>query len=176
MIVQIGLEILFVLLIFFLATNWWQLRKRPAFLKRAVNDDEVLSRIITRQTLSNPPADAAVYAKKNPVGYFLNIAVLVDADKLSQRRPAILISLLCVGLFIASYYLGLAYLGINLGVFFLLAFAPITDAAKSNALQHIYQVAYILHIWRYENPVECDEWVARAVALRKLYDAVKRAS
>jgi cation transport regulator ChaC len=76
----------------------------------------------------------------------------------------------------ASVVLGSTCLLINLGIFLLVGFVPIMESAKQNADEQILTLGVILYKWRSENALECDEFVARAHSLRKLYDAVLRAT
>jgi hypothetical protein len=72
--------------------------------------------------------------------------------------------------------MGLVYLAINVGLFFLTALVPISSSARMNATDHILTIGVILHQWRLAKPADCDRWIDDAWSLRPLYDAVKKAS
>lgn len=155
---------------------WWQLRKRAKFLRHALSNERLLDFFITKEILVNPPSQIWPYTLKNSIGYFVNIDVVVKADQRSQRVPKI-ISLVCLLLIFGfSFYLGYPYMAINFGLFCLAGFMPMTQPAKGNAVEQIVTLAVILYRWRTENSVECDDWVAQARSLQKLYGAVQKAS
>lgn len=78
--------------------------------------------------------------------------------------------------FAASYYfLGAAFLIINLVIFFALSLLPLTESAQFNALQQVWTLGLILYEWHKEDPTECAQWVERG-ALRPLYNAVIKKS
>lgn len=154
---------------------WWQLRKRAKFLRHVLSNQSFLDFFITREILVNPPAQIWPYTQKNPIGYFVNIDVVVKADRSSQRVTKI-ISLVCLLLIFGfSLYLGYAYMAINFGLFCLVGFMPMTQPAKGNAVEQIVTLAVILYRWRTENSAECDNWVAQGRSLQKLYGSVQKA-
>lgn len=175
MLLHIIIEIVLALVIFFAAQAIWQIRKREKFLKHVVCNPPFLESMISRERLVNPPERISIFAQKNEVGYILNMKCVVDADKASQRRAAMIFAVVVAAILIGSYFLGVFYLLINLVLLCLAASIPISRSAQSNALEHVFTIALILHKWRLENPSECDEWIAYAKSLRPIYEAVKKA-
>jgi hypothetical protein len=100
---------------------------------------------------------------------------LIDADRASQRRAAMTFAAVVAAVLIGSYFLGAVYLLTNLVLLCLAASVPISRPAQSNALEHVFTIALILHRWRLENATECDQWIDYAKSLRPLYEAVKKA-
>jgi hypothetical protein len=169
---RIAVEILLGLITFFAGGLYWQLRKRAKFLAEAITCQPLLDQFISRETLEGASPMVTPFAEKK-VTYALNVQLVVDADTASQRRTTFIFVLVLAATLIVSYFLGMVYLGINIVLFFISAFSPISPSARSNALQHILALALILHRWRAENPAECDEWVARVPSLGPIYDAVR---
>lgn len=154
---------------------WWQLRKRAKFLRHALSNQRLLDFFITKEILVNPPSQIWPYTLKNSIGYFVNIGTVVDADRSSQRVTKIIASVCLLLIFGFSSYVGYPYIAINFGLFCLVGFVPMTQPAKGNAVEQIVTLAVILYRWRTENLVECENWVAQAHSLQKLYGAVQKA-
>ena len=172
MIARIAVEIVLAIITFFAGGLFWQLRKRARFLAEAIRSEPLLNQFISRETLDSASPMVTPFAEKK-VTYALNVQLVVDADAASQRRTMFMFVLILAATFVGSYFLGVTFLVINLVLFFLSAFSPISPSARSNALQHILALALILHRWRTENPRECDEWVARVPSLAPIYNAVR---
>lgn len=166
-------EIALAVLTVFVASIFWQLVKRKSYLRQAVGNKAILDACISHDVLVNPPARLEPYFEKNEIGYFVNIDSVVKADQASQQRIKIVAVVILILVFIGSFYLGYQYLAINVALLLLLGFSRISESAKANALEQILTIAIILHRWRIENPVECDEWVGKADTLKELYGTVK---
>jgi hypothetical protein len=115
-----------------------------------------LDGFVSKERLANPPSRIEPYLRKNSIGYFVNIDVVVKADHSAQRMPKVISSICLLLILGVSLYLGYAYLAINLVLFFSLGFSPIHESAKRNALEHVATLAVILYRWHEENPAECD--------------------
>lgn len=176
MIVHLLVEFVLAAATLFLGSVWWQLRKRAKFLRQTMSNQSFLDAFISNETLVNPPSQIEPYLRKNSIGYFVNIDVVLKADHSSQRVPKVISSVCLLLVLSASLYLGCAYLAINLGLLALLGFVPLNESAKFNALEQIVTLAVILYRWREENPRECDDWITQARSLQKLYAAVQKAS
>jgi len=172
MIARIAVEIVLGLITFFAGGLFWQLRKRARFLAGAIRSEPLLNEFISRETLQSASPMVTPFAEKK-LTYALNVQLVVDADAASQRRTMCILVLILTAAFVGSYFLGIIYLAINVALFFISALSPISPSARSNALQHILALALILYRWRAENPLECDEWVARVPSLGPIYNAVK---
>jgi hypothetical protein len=176
MTLRILVGIVLAALTFFAGGTLWQLRKRKVFLRGASASQPFLERLISQEKLATPPSQIEPYLAKNEIGYFINIASVVSADRRSQRLPGIVSFGALLLVLLGSFYLGYAYLGFNVALICLLGFQPISHAAKLNALEHIFTIAAILYRWRAEDPHECDEWVGHVPALGEIYKAVVAAS
>ncbi len=173
---HIIVEVVLAVAALFLGNVWWQLRKRAKFLRQVASSQSYLDGFISKEILLHPPSQIEPYLSKNSIGYFINIDVLLKADRSSQRTPRVISSACLLVVLGASLYLGYAYLAVNLVLLSLLSFTPITESAKHNALEQIVTLAVILYRWREENAVECDNWVTQARSLHTLYAAVRRAA
>ena len=158
----------------FAGQTFWQLRKRERFLKDAIRTPAFLESLISRERLTSPPPHVLAFVQKNEVGYVLNMKCVMDADRASQRRVAILFSAVIAAILVGSYFMGLVYLAINVVLFFVTASVPIASSAQSNAMEHIFTVGLILHRWRLEDAKQCDEFVEHAWSLRPLYEVVRK--
>jgi len=172
MVLRILGEIALAVVAFFVGATLWQLQKRKAFLKGASTSEPFLGRLITRKTLANPPSQIEPYLAKNNIGYFINIEVVVSADRRSQRLPSIIALGGLLLILLGSFYLGYEFLAINVALICLLGCQPVSHAAKLNACEHIVTIAAILFRWRAEDPDGCDKWVGHVPALSELYKAV----
>jgi len=179
MLLHIIIEIVLAIAVLFASQTFWQLRKRERFLKQVICDPLLLQSLISLETLASPPPHisflASLPAQKNEVRYVLNIKCVSDADRTTQRRVLFAFAVPIIAIFIGSCFLGTLYLTINVVLFLSAAFAPISSSAQSNALDHIFTIAVILHKWRLDKPAECDKWIEDAWSLRPLYEAVKKA-
>lgn len=161
---------------FFVGGTLWQLRKRKVFLRGASASQPFLGSLISRETLAKPPSQIEPYLAKNEIGYFINIGVVVSADRRSQRLPWTIAFGVLLLVLLGSFYLGYTCLAINVALICLLGFQPISHSAKLNACEHILTIAAILYRWRAEDPNACDEWVGHVPALGEIYKAVVAAS
>ena len=174
MLLHIIIEIVLAVAMLFAASTFWQLRKRAKFLKEAMCSPPFLESLISREWLASPPPRVLAFTQLNKLGYVFNIKIVVDADRVSQRKVTLFHAVAVVVIFIGSYFLGPLYLAINFILFFLTAIGPISLPAKNNAAEHILTIGLILHKWRLTNASECDEWIEHAWSLRPLYEAVKK--
>jgi hypothetical protein len=172
---QLGLELVLGVAVLFAGTTFWQLHKREKFLQRTIREPKSLRPPLSLHTLSDPPAQVAIFAQKSEMGYPLNIKVVIEADRRSQRYPKLISVTVLVFLLAASYFLGAVFLVVNSLLFLLLSLGGLTQSARLNASQQVLALAVILYRWRTEDPVRCDEWVQKAPSLHPLYEAVRAA-
>jgi hypothetical protein len=175
MLIRIIIEIILAAAMLHPAFMFWQLRKRKRFWKQAIHDRAFCESLISRESLANPPSDVLSYVRSPPTeaGYMWNLKVLFDADKRALRRFSILYGALIAAILIASFFLGLVFLAINVVLFFLAVFVPIRTDACSDASENIFTIGLILHKWRLDNAAECDQFVEQAYGLRTVYEAVR---
>lgn len=174
MFVIILIEVIILVAILFVGHSLWQLFKRDRFMKNVVGNQSLLDQFISKDLFVNPPQRVALFAQKNDIGWFMNIQILLRADKSTQRRIEAAYLILVLLLLAGSYLLGIGFLIINSICFLLLNFFPVSDTAKRNALENLHCLALILHRWRSDNTLECDQWIQQATSLQKLYNAVKQ--
>jgi len=174
MLMKIIIEIVLGIVMLFAGHTFWQLSKRKRFLKAAIQTPELLESLISREILSSPPPHLLVYVQNSKLGYALNIKCVLDADRASQRQVFIFSVFIIIAILLGSYFMGFVYLAINIAVFLIPMFEPISPSAKTNALEQILTIGLILHQWRIDNAKACDEFVKRAWSLRPLYDFVRR--
>lgn len=177
LLIHIGIEIVLVIATLFAGNIFWELRKRDRFLKQIICNQSFLETLITRQVLVNASQHRyiAPLIKKNDIGWFLNIQCVTNADIASNKKIAVLHTIILAVILMASLFLGVPYLVINLIVFILLQFGRISKSAQNNAIDHILTIALILDKWRSDNATECEDWIEQAHSLRPLYNAVRDA-
>jgi hypothetical protein len=170
---HIVLEIILALVAIASGTTFWQIEKRARFLARAAFDPHLLATIISRDVLSNPPPEVALFAERDDIGYFINIDVVRSADRRSQRLPKVCAVVLFLFTVSVSYLMGAVYAIVSCALFLFPALIGLSPSARRNAIQHVQTVAVILYRWRSENATDCDEWVGHAPSLQPLYEVVK---
>src|SRR4051794_21715387 len=90
MIIRITSEIMLAVVTFLAGGVFWQFPKRTKFLKAAMCSETFLREFITRGALESPSPMNAEFAQKftnDASGYVVNIKILFDADRISQRPP-----------------------------------------------------------------------------------------
>jgi hypothetical protein len=166
-----------ILSLIILGSIWfWQFPKRGAFLHMTMRNETFLQGFLTAELLDHPHAAAEIYARPNEAGHFLNLAVLIQADRRSQRLPFLLLATFLLICFVLSYFLGVRYLILNLVLFLLIRLLPAEDSVRNNALSHIVEIGVILRRWHRENPGECDNFVRETKTLIPIYSVIKQLS
>jgi hypothetical protein len=160
------IEIVLALITLYASMGFWQLRKRKRFGTLVSGTPALLERFITRELLTNPPANVRLFAGKGQFGYVNRLTDLVLADVTSQRQTSMLLAAV----------LGVTYLALNIALCFLPAFIPVLEETQLNAIEHILAIAVIIDQWRRENATECEELMGQSLAnFRPIFDVVKRA-
>ena len=175
MITKIVIEVVLVIITFFAGGLFWHLQRRGKYLAQIICNEPFLSQFVSRDALESASPMITPFAEKNQVGYFLNIKLVIDADRISQRRTKLIFLAILAAAFTGSYFLGVPYLAVSIVIFFLSGLGPLSPSVQSSALQHVLAIALILDRWRTENTAECEQWIEQARSLRPLYNAVKAA-
>ena len=166
-------EVILAFIIFYAGKMLWQLFKRGRFLKEMAQSQAHMTAFISIDMLNVFSKKNPVYVTKGPQGYVGNISLLTDIDLTTQRRMKLLFGLVTILALIISGYLSNLFFWINVLLFFLMGFYPLTESGRRNALEHLITVGAILYKWREENQKECDEWIEQASSLKELYALVK---
>ena len=173
MIIRIAIEVVIAILLLMIGNTLWEFPKRAKFLKRAISDQQFLLSFLTPVTFDSLSPAITAYADQCDGNYMVSMGALAHADRVSQRRVKLLTGAVVLALLVGSYFLGPLYLAISIAVFLFSALGSIGSAARTNALDHILAVSYILHRWHLADPVGCEKWVERAYTLKPLYSVVK---
>ncbi len=179
MIAKVAVEIGLAAFIFLVGGLFWQFFKRTKFLRVAICSEPFLQEFVTRRALDSPSPMNNHFARrlsKDANGYALNIKIVLDADRISQRRFQSFVGVAVLAALIGSYFLGPGYFAINFGIFLLTALVPISQSTQMSALDQVLALALILHRWDLEDGDECARWIEQAWSLRPLYNSVKQAS
>jgi len=172
-ILHIALRIILVIAMCFVSSAFWQLLKRDRFLKQTMRDQHCLEGFISWDALKDAPLRIAPYLERCEMGYFINIASVVRADRSALRRAKILFTFLLILILVCTYFAGMLFILINCIIFLLFVLPPLSQAGQHSALEQVLTLALILHKWRSENSEECDQWIEQASSLRPLYNVVK---
>jgi hypothetical protein len=173
MIIRIVIEVLFAITLLMVGNTLWEFPKRAKFLKRAISDQQFLLSFITPVTFDSLSPAITAYADHCDGNYMVSIGALAHVDRVSQRRLKFLTGAVVLALLVGSYFLGPIYLVISIAVFVFSGMGSIGSAARTNALDHILALSYILHRWHLEDPAGCEKWVQQAYTLEPLYSVVK---
>jgi hypothetical protein len=173
MIIRIAIEVVIAIVLVMIGNTFWEFPKRAKFLKRAISDQQFLLTFLTPVTLDSLPPAITAYADHCDGNYMASIVAVADADRVSQRRLKLVMGTVVVALLVGSYFLGPAYLLVGIGVFLFSGLGSIGSAARTNALDHILALSYLLHRWHLADPTGCEKWVEQAYTLKPLYSVVK---
>ncbi len=174
MLLKIFLEALIAAAVLFIGSSFWQLLKRDRYMSQVLTTQSFLDTFITQELFINPPARVELYARKNNIGWFVNIQTLLKSDRVTQRKMETIYFALVAFLLIGSYLLGVTFLIINLVLLLFLSYLPLSDPAKVNALENLHCLALILHRWTTEKTPECERWIQQTNSLRKIYLSVEK--
>lgn len=176
MITHVAIEIVLAVTILFASSSFWQLTKRDIYLKEIIRNKSLLENLIIRSNLDAPNPIDAVFAEKNEIGYILKLQCVTKSDQQTIKRLKIIFGLIGIVVTIASGALGSTYFIVNCVLLTLPAFFPIMQSAQRSAIDHIMEIAVILHRWRSENPMECDNFISNTTSLQPLYNTIKNAN
>jgi hypothetical protein len=157
-----------------LSAFFWPLWKRSRLVGRLVRDADFLRASITPAKLAEPPESVSIYAERHSHGYAVNIFGVVGSDEKALTRLKIRVGVPLLLALVASYFLGIPYLLLNLAVTALVAAFPLGQRGRASAAEQVLTLAVILHRWHGEDPAECADFIGGAWTLRPLYDAVLR--
>ena len=116
----------------------------------------------------------AQFAQPNDVGYFINIKTVSAADIASTRRIKGFSAVVLIAIAVASYFIDPSYALFNIIALFLAWLGPLSEPAKKSALHHVLALALIFRKWHKKDPAECERFFEQALALRPLYNVVKK--
>jgi hypothetical protein len=150
------IEAILVVMLIFLAANFWPLVKVPGHLWRLLSDRDELRRIV--EFLKSQGLAAEVPAIKPVFGsYADNIRVFETAHIATFRRTSIMVAGFAVAILVGTYFLGYVYLAVGVAFFILPAAFPLVASARDQNATHLHTVILNLLKWRTVEP----EGVAR---------------
>jgi hypothetical protein len=145
------IEGILVLMLLFLAANFWPLVKVPGHLWRLLSDRDELRRIV--EFLKSRGIVAEVPAIKPVFGSFAdNIRVFETAHIATFRRTSIIVAGLAAAILVGTYFLGYGYLAVGVVCFLLPAAIPLAASARDQNVTHLHTVILDLLRWRAVEP------------------------
>ena len=133
------IEGIVVIMLIFLAVNFWSLVKVPGHLRRLLSDRDELRRIV--EFLKSQGLAAEVPGIRPVFGSFAgNIRVLDTVHIATFRRTSIMVAGLAAAILGGTYFLGYAYLAVGVAFFFLPAAFPLAASAKNQNATHLHTV------------------------------------
>ncbi len=174
MMLQIIAEIVLAIATYVIARQFWACIKRDKYLRQVMSNESHLESFISRDVLENPSPMMALFAQPNEVGYFINIKAVSVADRASTRRIKGFSAVALIAVAVASYFVDPTYVIFNTVALFLAWLGPLSQPAQTSALHHVLALALIFHKWHMKDPAECEHFFEQALALRPLYNVVKK--
>ena len=168
------IEIILAIATYVIARQFWACFKRDKYLRQVMGSESHLEIFISRDVLETPSPLMAFFAQPNDAGYFINIKAISAADRASVLRIKVLCTIALLGIATVNYFVVPSYLLINVVVLFLARLGALSEPAKRSALHHVMGLALIFHKWHMKDPVECERFFQQALALRPLYNVVKK--
>lgn len=173
MIMKIILEFIIAIIIIMAGTTFWILLKRDRFLVKAMQDDKLISNLVTRERMDafNLKQKETV-ANKTIIPYPERIKIWQLSDKKTQillKTISITIALLVI---VASVKLSPIILALNVTIFLLTAFVPIGSSGRINAFNHIMLLTTIMDEWLKTNKDECERWVGQNARFKNILNAL----
>ncbi len=173
-VIKVVIEIVLALTAVFAGTMVWGVRQKNKFLIQKANDQDFLDEFVDTLQREKPFSERAKDIEPLGYGYFENIALVTQATSRADRSLQRLGVLLLAAILILSYFLGVWSVAVNVMVFILVSFIPLSEAQVRNALTSILEAAQILYKWNEANPGECQELMEETQSLKKIHKAIKR--
>jgi hypothetical protein len=174
LVVRIGIEIVFVLVLNFSAMGFWQSVATRRVFSKSLADQDFLDRVISALNDEKPFTERARDLRMLQGGWANNLAAVLQVQTESLSRARSLHLIIALAVLIGSYFLGIVYLCINVGIFFLLGLFGRTRSSVRIAYRDTVALAVILYRWRHENPKEHASFMESGWTLRELNGAVER--
>jgi hypothetical protein len=144
-------EGILVIILIFLAVNFWSLEKVPQHLWWLLSDRNELRRIV--EFLKSQGLVAEVPAIRPVFGSFAdNIHIFERAHILTFRWTSILVAGLAAAILVGTCFLGYVYLAIGVSFFVVPAAFPLYASAKNQNVTYLHTVMLNLLKWRDVEP------------------------
>ena len=177
MILKIIVELILALIIIMTGTTFWILLKRDRFLIKAIQDDNLISKLINKQRMNdfNATHQQPISIKKL-IGYSERIKIWEDSDRKTQIRLNIFVFFLVLLVIVVSVKISLIILVLNIALFLLTVLVPIGTSGRNNAFNHIMLVASIIDEWIKNNEEECTQWIGKNTKFKKVFNKLRSLS
>lgn len=173
MIVKIILELIIAIIIIIAGTTFWMLLKRDRFLARAMQDDKLISNLVTKERIN------AFYLKHKEtvaIGIIIPYPERIKTWQVSDHKTQMLLKtislIIALLVIVASVKLSPIILALNVTIFLLTAFVPIGSSGRINAFNHIMLLASIIDEWLKINKDECERWIGQNTRFKNILNAL----
>ena len=158
-------------------TTFWTLLKRDRFLIKAIQDDNLISKLINKQRMNdfNATRQQSISIEKL-IGYPERIKTWEDSDRKTQIRLKIFMFFLVLLATVVSIKISLIILVLNIALFLLTVLVPIGTSGRNNAFNHIMLVASIIDEWIKNNEEECTQWIGKNTKFKKVFNKLRSLS
>ena len=154
MVVKIIIEVVGAIVLISLSWSFWQCVHSPKYLGRMLSDYNQMKRIYEFFGTDTIRAEGE---KLQPVlgSYSANVATWMKSSlsALDTARNTTLFFLVLI--IFLSYFLGVRFLLINVGIFFVSSSLPMSEAAKRNMMTDIRMIIINVYKWYSVEPDDC---------------------
>jgi hypothetical protein len=179
MITKIVVEIVLGFILLSISFAFWNCVKSPKFLAKILGDYEELKRFYhylgkEKIELESKKIEPLPFDENPNIGFQVNIALWIKASisALDKTRNMLFVAIL--GILIGSYFLGNAFLLINVLFFIVMAFPNISASAKNNIITDIHVLMVNVCKWNKIDHNECERFcnLEQPKILKNIYTIV----
>jgi len=169
---KIIIEILLALVSLILSSGFWNCIKSPGFLKRVVDNYDIVKKLYQSIDKDNLPKEAQVVNNQD-APYPVKIAMWIKSSSSALSKTRNVLFVIIIGIVYVSYFLGLWAFFINLFLIACPAFMPIVSSAQNNIIADVKVVLLNVYYWHQKQPKECEEFCTKeAHVLKTIYRVV----
>src|SRR3990172_3656554 len=154
MVLKIIIEVVLGIILISLSSSFWACIKSQKYLGKALSDYNELKKYF------NFIGSEKIYQESQNVqpilgSYSNNMATWMKASFSALDKTRNMMLFFSIIVILASYFLGIEFLLINIVVFFLLSFSPLPASAKNNMISDVHTMFLNIYKWNSVEPVEC---------------------
>jgi len=173
--IRIAIELVLVVVLSFFASLFWQSLACRRFTRRYAQDQEFMDRFVSGLNAEKPFSERVADLKAFEGNWALNMMIISKTVFESVSAMQTWGLLVCVAVLVGSYFLGLVYLGVNVGVFLFWALAGLSSsAARNTALGDVLSLAQILYCWKRDDRAAYEAFLDQAWGVQKVASSLDR--
>ena len=177
---KIIIEIFLLVGLSFCSIYYWVIIKRHREMKKILENE---SKMITLENLVKVMEEDGVFQHKGKDisaqgmfytdDYAQNIRSEINSSYHAFEKVKTFMTILIFLIIIGSYFLGIYFCVINIGVFLLFSFLTLPPSGLLNIVVDLRSFAWNLYHFHHSKPKECEEFVGEVWALKNLYLEIK---